>query len=127
MNLDPMMIAPRYAFWRDGCKTFTQNLVEMLRRSGESITADTVSRFAQSLPMSKSDLMDVAWRDGYANTCIKKAYELAAEKTEKRLVELLDYFFVYFTNLTYCAQYMLIESIVGIFAAACEHTGQQKG
>ncbi len=115
MALEPIDLFPRFAFWRDGCRTMATNICEVLRRAGEPITRENIVAFVTTLPRDVGYLATEMWQAGYCGSCLRKAYANAppAEQGEKA-GPLLDYFLGYFTERSGACQSMLIDAFIGI-------------
>jgi hypothetical protein len=111
MALDPMDLIPKFAFWREGCKTMATNICEVLRRVGEPVTPKNIREFVCTLPFDGSYLRSEAWRKGYCSSCLAKLHQKMPPDAEDPLV---DYFLDYFTSRGSVCQWMLIDAFIGI-------------
>jgi hypothetical protein len=116
---DVMDATRAYNFWRDGCATMVRNIKEVLVLAGQEPTIANILLFVRSLPKRPCDLLDEkGWQRGYCGACLERVFGLPRRRGEEvRFRELIDYFVVYFVDLTDCAQYMLVESFIGILGA----------
>jgi hypothetical protein len=115
MALEPLDLIPRFAFWRDGCRTMAKSICEVLRLAGEPATPKNILAFVGSLPRDPGDLTSQLWQSGYCSSCLAKAYDKAPE-TDMSSAEhsLVGYFLRYFPERDRLCQLMLIDAFIGI-------------
>ncbi len=116
MALEPIDLFPRFAFWRDGCRTMATNICEVLRRAGEPITRENLVAFVTSLPRDRTYLGCETWQAGYCCSCLRKAHANAPPAEQEKAGPLLDYFLGYFTERSGASQSMLIDAFIGILS-----------
>ena len=123
MPLEAMDMMRGYAFWRDCCAVMANNVCECLRLAGEQVSIANIIRFVESLPKSRSDLLDdPRWREqSYCYQCLLRAdKKLEEEANRARGDKLFGYFLQYFPERGYLAQETMIDSFVGILGVLKE-------
>jgi len=107
-------VAPRYAFFEDGCATFARNAIDLLKLAGAPATIAGIKEIVATIPRCPSDVKDDKWRERFCSRMMEAAYCSTSGAERERVSELIMYFAGYIPSRPWDALDMLTAAFLGV-------------